>query len=59
MFYHSLGDVWLLFRDKKDKNNRDKENKIKKKTKTKLCVASDVQDKVTAYVFYLVMVDKT
>ena len=59
MFYHSLGDVWLLFRDKKDKNNRDKENKIEKKTKTKLCVASDVQDKVTIYVFYLVMVDKT
>jgi hypothetical protein len=48
-----------LFRDKKNKNNRDKENKIEKKTKTKLCVASDVQDKVTAYVFYLVMVDKT
>jgi len=59
MFYHSLGNVWLLFRDKKNKNNRDKENKIEKKTKTKLCVASDVQDKVTAYVFYLVMVDKT
>jgi len=59
MFYHFLGDVWLLFRDKKDRNNKDKENKIEKKTKTKLCIASDVQDKVTAYVFYLVMVDKT
>jgi hypothetical protein len=59
MFYHPLGDVWLLFRDKKDRNNKDKEDKIEKKTKTKLCVASDVQDKMTVSVSYLVMVDKT
>jgi hypothetical protein len=59
MFYHLLDDVWLLFQDKKDRNNKDKKDKIEKKTKTKLCVTSDVQDKVTVSVFYLIMVDKT
>jgi len=58
-FYHPLGDIWLLFLDKKDKDNKNKKDKIEKKTKIKLCVANDVQNKVTVSVSYLVMMDKT
>jgi hypothetical protein len=48
-----------LFLDKKDKDNKNKKDKIEKKTKIKLCVANDVQNKVTVSVSYLVMMDKT
>jgi hypothetical protein len=47
-----------LSRDKKDKDNEDRGNKIKKKNQIKLIFDSNVQEEVIVYVFCLIMVEK-